>query len=45
MNAIREIKKVTNGKIEVELPKFYEGQEVEIIVLTNFDNSKKKFQN
>ena len=42
MNAIREIRKVTNGKIEVKLPKFFEGQEVEIIVLANFDNSKKE---
>lgn len=40
MNAIRKITKVTNGKIEVKLPIFYEGQEVEIIVLTNPDNSK-----
>ena len=39
MNAIREIKKVKNGKVEIELPKFLNGLEVEVIVLTNISPS------
>jgi hypothetical protein len=36
MNAIREIKKVKNGKVELDLPKSLNGKEVEVIVLTKF---------
>ena len=42
MNAIREIKKVKNGKVEIELPNILNGKEVEVIVLTNSDYSQKK---
>ena len=38
MNAIREIKKVKNGKIEIELPKDFNGNNVEIIILMNTEN-------
>ncbi|MEO8210935.1 MAG: hypothetical protein ABI840_10260 [bacterium] len=41
MNAIREIKKVKNGKVEIELPKDFNGNEVEVIVLLNNKLEKK----
>lgn len=47
MNAIREIKKVENGKVEIDLPTNFNGKNVEIIILINKDpkkmsNNKKK---
>ena len=47
MNAIREIRKVENGKVEIDLPKNFNGKNVEIIILiskdpNNISNIKKK---
>ncbi|MCY7362021.1 MAG: DUF2281 domain-containing protein [Ignavibacteria bacterium] len=42
MNAIREIKIVKNGKVEINLSNEYNGQKVEVIVLSNSDIEYKK---
>jgi hypothetical protein len=42
MNAIRKIRKVENGKVEIELPKDLNGEKVEIIILTNTNDFKNK---
>ncbi|MDQ3019227.1 MAG: hypothetical protein M3R36_01450 [Bacteroidota bacterium] len=44
MNAIREIKKVKNGKVEIELPKDFNGNNVEIIILMNTQDVDKNIK-
>jgi len=39
MNAIREIRKVENGKVEIDLPKNFNGKDVEVIVLLDLKRS------
>ncbi len=41
MDAIREIKKVKNGKVEILLPKNLDGKDVEVIILMDTIARKK----
>ena len=40
MNAIREIRKVENGKVEIDLLTNFNGKNVEIIILISKDSNK-----